>query len=531
MAKATASLESARLDPPGMPKLGLVPLDLLSQLGKSAADAEGITRVVAQTVVVAPPPNVVVASAIPGPEGLVPDDAGTAVAAEHRIDLLRRLRRAGASGAAGEATVIELEDDTTERLVVLGLGDGSPNAARQAGAAMAAQTKGVERVLCSATASLSREALRALCEGLLLASYRFSRKTGDKAGEPSSPFVQLAVASVARSQPVLDLAVATARSVMLARDLTNAPSNEKNPRWIAQRAADLAAEAGQKLTVFDRERLYRDGFGGILAVGAGSAQPPCLIMIEHKGEAGAPHVVLIGKGVTFDSGGLSLKPADAMKNMKTDMAGAGVVLGVMRALPALGISMRVTALLPCAENMPGAAAMRPGDVITHFGGRTSEVTNTDAEGRLLLADALAFAEGRVHPDAIVDVATLTGAAAVALGRSHAALFSNDEGLAESLERAGELGGEPMWLMPLADEYRGKLDSSVADALNTSLDSGPGAIQAALFLQQFVDGRRWAHLDIAGPARAEKAVREVSRGATGYGVRALLRWLEQGPALW
>lgn len=522
-------MESARPDPPGTPKLGLVPLDVLSQLGRGAAD-DGVSRTTAQVALTAPPPNVVVTSAIPGPEGLVPDDAGAAVAAEHRIDLLRRLRRAGASGSAGEATVIELEDDTTERLVVLGLGDGSPAAARQAGAAMATHIRDVERVLCSATASLSRESLRALCEGLLLASYRFSRKSGNKS-DASAPFVQLAVASVARSQPVLDLAVATARSVVLARDLANTPGNDKSPRWIAQRAADLAAEAGQKLTVLDGARLQRDGFGGILAVGSGSTNPPCLIMMEQRGDTSAPHVVLIGKGVTFDSGGLSIKPADAMKNMKTDMAGAAAVLGVMRALPALGVSTRVTALLPCAENMPGAAAMRPGDVVTHFGGSTSEITNTDAEGRLLLADALAFARARLRPDVVIDVATLTGAASVALGRGHAALFSNSEGLAESLERAGEAAGEPMWLMPLADEYRPSLDSAVADFRNTTVAGGPGAIQAALFLRQFVGDERWAHLDIAGPARCEKSHREISRGATGYGVRALLRWLEQGSALW
>lgn len=528
MAKATASIESGRSDPPGMPKLGLVPLDALSDIGVTS----GVDSASPRKAAAAPPANVVVVSATAGPDGLVPDDVGLALAHEHRIDLHRRLRRADAQGKPGEATVIDLEDDITEQLVVLGLGDGSPAAARQAGTAMAGCVVGAERVLCAVTASLSHEAMRALCEGLLLSSYRFTLKSDTKADQRVSPFVQLAVAGVATSQPVLDRAVSTARSVSIARDLSNTPGNDKSPQWLAQRATALAAESGQRVTVFDAARLAREGFGGLLAVGSASSNPPCLIMIDHRGEAGAPHVVLVGKGITFDSGGLSLKPGDTMPMMKTDMAGAATVLGVMRALPAQGLGVRVTALLPSAENMIGADAYRPGDVVTHFGGRTSEILNTDAEGRLILADALAYADERLRPDVIVDVATLTGAATVSLGRQFGALFSNDDGLARSLLRAGQLGNDRLWRMPLEAAYEEQLESTIADSANTSRRSGgAGSIVAALFLERFVSGRRWAHLDIAGPARADKSVGDVTRGATGFGVRALVRWLEASPTLW
>lgn len=531
MAKAAASIESGRSDPPGMPKLGLVPLDALSEIGSTVSDETTSSRKLA-TVAVAPPPNIVVVSATVGPDGLVPDDIGLALASDYRIDLQRRLRRADAQGKPGEATVIDLEDDITEQLVVLGLGDGSPHAARQAGTAMAGCIRGVERVLCAVTASLSHEAMRALCEGLLLASYRFTLKTDRKLDDQVSPFVQLAVAGVATSQPVLDRAVNTARSVAVARDLSNTPGNDKSPLWLAQRASTLAAESGLRVTVFDAARLRREGFGGLLAVGAASSNPPCLVTIDHRGESGAPHVVLIGKGITFDSGGLSLKPWDSMPMMKTDMAGAACVLGVMRALPAQGLGVRVTALLPCAENMIGADSFRPGDVVTHFGGRTSEIVNTDAEGRLILADAIAYADDRLRPDVILDVATLTGAATVGLGRHFGALYSNDDGLAQSLISAGQASNDRLWRMPLESAYDKQLESSVADTSQTARSGGSaGSIVAALFLQQFVGERRWAHLDIAGPARADKASGEITKGATGFGVRVLLRWLESAPGLW
>ena len=245
-------------------------------------------------------------------------------------------------------------------------------------------------------------------------------------------------------------------------------------------------------------------------------------------------MVLVGKGITFDSGGLSLKPTDNMKAMKTDMAGGAVVMAVMSALGALGVRARVTGLVAAAENMPSGSAMRPSDVITHYGGKTSEVLNTDAEGRLVLADALAYADAELDPDVIVDIATLTGAARVALGQRYGALYATDDDLATALTRAGAASGEPMWRMPLVDDYRQAIESRVADVANidqpatTGERLGGGSIMAALFLREFVGGRRWAHLDVAGPGRATSEDAELTRGATGFGARALLGWLTTTP---
>jgi leucyl aminopeptidase len=238
-------------------------------------------------------------------------------------------------------------------------------------------------------------------------------------------------------------------------------------------------------------------------------------------------VVLIGKGVTFDTGGLSIKPREAMVPMKTDMSGAAVVLSVLAACRAIGVRRRVIGLLPLAENAFGAASYRPGDVVAHFGGLTSEVINTDAEGRMLLADALAFAHARLDPAVVVDVATLTGAATLGLGKRHAALYATDDALAAALERASVASGERVWRMPLVEDYRPSLDSEIADLRHVSIDGriGGGSIVAALFLREFTGGRRWAHLDIAGPGRAERDENEVTKGATGFGARLLLRWLE------
>jgi leucyl aminopeptidase len=238
-------------------------------------------------------------------------------------------------------------------------------------------------------------------------------------------------------------------------------------------------------------------------------------------------VTLVGKGITFDTGGLSIKPLDNMKAMKTDMAGSAAVLATMSALAALGVERKVTALLALAENMPGAAALRPGDVIRHWGGRSVEVLNTDAEGRLVLADALAYAVATLAPTAVVDIATLTGAATLGLGRRHAALYSTSAPLRDALVDAGAAAGERLWPMPLVDDYRDALDSPIADLRNVGDPEkgySGGSITAALFLREFVGATPWAHLDIAGTGRADADEDEVSKGPTGFGVRSFLRWL-------
>jgi leucyl aminopeptidase len=309
----------------------------------------------------------------------------------------------------------------------------------------------------------------------------------------------------------------------------------KSPEWLAAEAVAVAAEYGLSSRVWREAELAAGGFGGILAVGSGSVHPPRLIELSYQPPQDQParadrHVVLIGKGITFDSGGLSLKPSDGMKLMKTDMAGGAAVIGAMSALARLGVRARVTGLVAAAENLPSGTAMRVGDVITHYGGQTVEVLNTDAEGRLVLADALAYADDVLAPDLVVDLATLTGAARVALGTSIAALFATDDALATALLDAGTASGDRLWRMPLAGDYRDALDSPVADLANVARAGGrAGSIDAALFLREFTGGRSWAHLDIAGAARATSDDGENSKGATGFGTRVLLRWLAASPA--
>ena len=241
-------------------------------------------------------------------------------------------------------------------------------------------------------------------------------------------------------------------------------------------------------------------------------------------------MVLVGKGITFDTGGLSIKPNDGMITMKTDMSGGAAVIGVLLAAASMGLPVAVTGLVCAAENMPSGSAQRPGDVLTQYGGRTVEVLNTDAEGRLVLADGLAYADAHLDPDVIVDIATLTGAASLGLGKRHGALFANRDGLAAALTSAGDVAGERLWRMPLVEDYRQALESPIADLRNIGdpeLRLSGGAITAALFLREFVGGRPWAHLDIAGPARADKDEDELVKGGTGFAVRTLVRWLEAG----
>jgi leucyl aminopeptidase len=328
-----------------------------------------------------------------------------------------------------------------------------------------------------------------------------------------------------------------ASAVLTARDLINTPSLVKSPEWLARRAMAAARAAGLDATLLDAKELAAGGFGGLTHVGGGSSRPPYLVELRYQGppvEDGpaARHRVLVGKGITFDSGGLSLKPPGSMTSMKTDMSGAAAVLATMAALPELGAPGKVTGLLCIAENMIGGAAIRPGDVISCWGGTTVEVLNTDAEGRLVLADGLAYAAGALGAEVLVDLATLTGAVSIALGRRTAGLFASDDALAGELTAAAERAGERVWRLPLVEEYRPALESTVADLANmgSALNVGGGSIAAALFLREFTAGLPWAHLDIAGTARSDADDAEITRGGTGWGVRTLLRWLTADPTL-
>lgn len=406
-------------------------------------------------------------------------------------------------------------------IAVVGLGqrDGAGADHVRRAAAVAARRLKDRSALASALHHDVPGSVAAAAEGFLLGVYRGpSYKKEER--RPRLQRIELLGAAPAE----IERGAAYARAAMTARDLANEPASVLTPDVFARRARDIADSAGISCEILDESALQDRGFGGLLAVASGSATPPRLIHLTYSPEHPVGRVAVVGKGVTFDSGGLSIKDARGMETMKTDMGGGAAVLGAMTALATLNVRYQVDAYIPTTENMPDGNALRPGDVIHHYGGRTTEVLNTDAEGRLILGDALALACEK-RPDAIVDVATLTGHMTVALGRGIIGGFSNDEGLWGQIERAAESAGEPIWRMPLFQDYRKSLDSDVADARNIGARFG-GAIVAALYLEAFVDeGIPWAHLDIAGPGRAETADDLTGKGGTGVGARTLLAWLE------
>ena len=440
------------------------------------------------------------------------------------------LTACAATGDAGDLTAAVVRaGGRPRRLFLLGLGEESAADMRTAGAALGRRVTPGCRVLTSVVRDRPAAAVRAFAEGLLLGGYRFSLASGsgpdgEPAGAPGE--IRLLVAAGEEHAAAVDQARIVAGAVALARDLTNMPSARKTPAWLAGEAVRVAAASGLSARIWEPDELAADGFGGVLAVGSGSAAAPRLIELGYQPPAWTEHVVLVGKGITFDSGGLSLKPAEGMKTMKTDMAGGAAVIAAMSALARLGAAVRVTGLIAAAENMPSGSALRPGDVITHYGGRTTEVLNTDAEGRLVLADALAYADAVLQPDVLVDIATLTGAARVALGGAVGALYATEDGLAEALLAAAADSGEPLWRMPLVEDYSDGLKSPVADLANVPHGTGPraGSILAALFLREFTGKRPWAHLDIAGAARSSAEDGDRAKGATGFGTRLLMRWL-------
>lgn len=478
-----------------------------------------------------------------GDDALQPRSGTPQAAARYGIDLAELAERAGLTGAAGEAFTVHLPHPVGSsvelpwaglppRLVIVGVGDESPTALRRAGAALARATRGLRRVAATVGAQTHHDgaaaaaAARAVAEGYLLAAYTPPRTTATPDTKEPAELVLLG-----RDGPAVDAAVRTARvgagATWLVRDLANTPSNVKDPAWMADRARRLATRAGLEVQVLGPRELAAGGFGGLLAVGAGSASAPRLVRVTYTpAGGGGRHVVVVGKGITYDTGGLSIKPREAMVPMKTDMAGSAVALATVLAAAQAEVPHRVTAVLPLAENHVGAASYRPGDVVTIHGGTTVEVANTDAEGRLVLADALAWADATLAPDVLIDVATLTGAASLGLGRQHAALYGTDDALVTALSAAADTTGELVWHMPLVDDYEEAVRSSVADLRHVPEDRriGGGSITAALFLRRFVGQRAWAHLDIAGPARSTSDKHEVTEGATGYGARLLLEYL-------
>jgi leucyl aminopeptidase len=448
-----------------------------------------------------------------------------------KLDAKAFLKAEKATGKAGEIVAIPVHRDGVETVLLAGIGDGSEASLRKAAAAVSRRSRGARSLGTTLSVDRSASEVRAIAEAIGLVAYKFAYDSGvEGSGESSIKLrrVKLIVETPAEAKSALAAAAAVVSAVHLARDLANQPSLEKTPAWMADRAKALAGESGLKIKVRNEKQLAEQGFGGIIAVGKGSARPPRLVELTWSPEGADRHVVLIGKGITFDTGGLSLKPSDGMIAMKTDMAGGAAVLATMTALAALEIPVKVTGLIPLAENMPSGTAMRPSDVVTHYGGITDEVLNTDAEGRIVLADALAYAAAELKPDVMVDIATLTGAASLGLGKRHGALYATSDSLREELLRAASAGGERLWPMPLIEEYRDAIDSEIADLRNIG-DPGKhysgGSITAALFLREFTAKLPWAHLDIAGPGRADGDEDEIVKGATGFGVRTFIRWLE------
>jgi leucyl aminopeptidase len=470
-----------------------------------------------------------------GPGGPQADPALDELLPVSAADAVAAYRLTGQAGEAAQAMATVAGRPVS--VLLLGVGDRSPRALRRAGAELGRRLADGGTATASVVAGEDGEGIQAFAEGVLLGGYRYTLKSGSQ--QQSAPpeaagpgLARLLVDPDSGGSQALRRAVTIAGAVGIARDLANTPSGRKSPQWLAEEAVRLTAGRGVEARVWAEDELAAAGFGGILAVGAGSVRPPRLIELSYSPPesvtppaGGRSHIVLVGKGITFDSGGLSLKPNDSMKAMKTDMSGGAVVIAVLSALASLGVPHRVTGLVAAAENMPSGSAYRPGDVVTHYGGRTVEVLNTDAEGRMVLADGLAYAVDRLQPDQLIDVATLTGAARVALGTTHAALYATDDALAQSLAAAGQASGDRVWRMPLEDSYRPSLSSEVADLAHVARDkTSAGSIVAALFLREFAGAGPWAHLDIAGPGRSADNNGELSKGATGFGARLLLHHL-------
>lgn len=452
-----------------------------------------------------------------------PDGPRLAGAASGALDSLESaLAALGITGAPDETSRQAAPVGVAASSVLLvGLGaTPSTDALRSAAGSATRGLSGASRVAVALPAESAAD-VQAVAEGAALGAYRY---TAYRSQEPSSvPVADIVVASsIEGADAAVERAGIIAEAVCAVRDLVNTPPNDLYPASFAERARELSAELPVTLQEWDVDALREGGFGGILGVGQGSSRPPRLVAVRYAPEGATQHLALVGKGITFDSGGLSLKPAAAMVGMKYDMTGAATVLAVTLAIARLGLPIRVSAWLCLAENLPSSTAMRPNDVLTIRGGTTVEVLNTDAEGRLVLADGLVIASEE-KPDAIVDVATLTGAARVALGDRYAALMGED-GLVASVREAAAETGELVWPMPLPADLRSSLQSDVADIANAKPgNTAAGMLLAGVFLQEFVgrtgddqDSPRipWAHLDIAGPA---------NNGGTGYG------WTPKGPS--
>ncbi|MFO7983868.1 MAG: leucyl aminopeptidase [Desulfuromonadales bacterium] len=451
----------------------------------------------------------------------------------------RAIREKEFAGKARQLLFLHAGPDLpASRVLLVGLGkrkgttvDGLRQAAGSAGDFL--QGKKIARIATDlATVPVKqaglRETTQAVVEGMLLATYRFDRYRTQKREELPEAFKKIEIL-VDRKEPKAEAergvedALSVCQGVTTARDMVNEPGNIKSPEYFADQARMLSDECGLECRILDRSELGKEGMGAMLGVAQGSVREPKLIVMEHRGadREQAP-VALIGKGVMFDAGGISLKPSEGMQEMKMDMGGGAAVLGAMAAVARLGLPINVVGLIPAVENMPSGSAIRPGDVLTSRSGKTIEVVNTDAEGRLILADALTYAE-RFKPAKVIDVATLTGACVIALGHHASAVLGSDDKLVDALRGAGDKSGERLWPLPLWDEYDEQLKSDIADVKNVG-GRPAGTITAAAFLKRFAGEYDWAHLDIAGTAWESSGRPYIPKGGTGVGVRLLVEFL-------
>jgi len=454
----------------------------------------------------------------------------TALEKFFEINLIDEVTFFSPTGKAGELFEVPVLHSDTEmdRLYLVGLGDQSLKDFRAAGAALGRKVRGKAVNLISML-PVKKAEVKAHSISIVLGAYTWNLKTSTPAEIPTFTIATNEVEALAEANAI-------AEALVLTRDLIHTPSNIKNPLWMAQQAKKVADQKGLSIKVLEGKEIAQ--FGGLVAVGMSSPNPgPRFIELTYipkkiakskvKSAAALPHIVIVGKGITYDTGGVSLKrPYDMMVPMKSDMAGSAAALGAISAIADLQPNIRVSVLMMCAENALSGTAQRPSDVITQYGGTTVEIINTDAEGRLVLADGLAYADKNLDPDYLVDIATLTGAATLGLGRQYAAMYTRDNKLAASLSAIGETSGERVWHMPLVDDYTDSLESDIAD-LNHAADKhdySAGSVTAALYLEHFVGDRKWVHLDIAGTARSESDSGENPKGGTGYGVRLLVDWI-------
>jgi leucyl aminopeptidase len=482
------------------------------------------------------PVDVVVVGTVPGDDGVALAPGADPVDAALDGRLVELLTAVGATGRADEVVKLPTLGKLAATVVLaVGLGrtgtanSADPTAADEKPAIGAEQVRRASGAAARALAGTKRAAtvlstidLAATVEGTVLGAYRFTRYKSEPGDEPVRRVDLVSPADGAAKQHRTTLKAATAigEAVCTARELVNTAPNELYPASFAERAVELATAAGVEVTVLDEKALRKGGYGGILGVGGGSARPPRLVRLRYVGPKPKAKVALVGKGITFDTGGISIKPAGGMDEMTSDMSGAAAVIATVVLAATLKYPLEVTATVPMAENMPSGAAYRPGDVLTMYGGRTVEVLNTDAEGRLILADAIVRA-GEDEPDYLVETSTLTGAQLVALGRRTAGIMGSDE-FRDRVAAIAQATGEGGWPMPLPEELRGELDSKLADLANVAGARWGGMLVAGLFLREFVPaGLPWAHLDVAGPAfNTGGPWGYTSKGGTGVPVRTL-----------